>query len=968
MKKAFTWFLCACMVMSLLFVQPISVSAAVIVDHLGSIDVSAVTVQNTVQPDAGYKASVEANYTNTDAFSVSTAGELAAVAALVNEGKDFRYKTITLTADINLGGSGLVETLSPPNADGEYTVAYSGNVTNAWTPIGEYPNAFDGTFDGNGKIISNMIVCIKMGDMGVYAGLFGRIESRARVHSVTISHSYVVASAAVVCIGGITGYSKGRVYSCENSASVSASAEVRSSSGGIVGRTDGAIVDCQNKGVVMSYASAEESSAFAYAGGVVGESTSSNSAGITDCQNTGTVAAKHNGHPFAGGIAGVSESSITRCSNSGEIQSQWYTGGIAALSTASVIDCANAGSILYGGRSGGIVSHNKGSISNALNSGDVYTTWVAAGIVADNEGYISHSVNRGSVANLPSIDPAALGGIVGANSGHLSDCLNTGFIQARGQGFASAGGIAAAHFSGDIQDCMNIGELSAMSQAEAYSGGIVSTAFTGNAIISNCLNVGNMEATSLAVDSSAASQAGGIVGIVNDYDSSPFVVRNCLNVGSVVSSAPYSLGGSILAGGIIAQYGNIHDSVNLGNVTATGGSAVGHGLVSDAYSLTNSFFQSNVDGTAQNNHASLKENLVASNYRTYIDEVSAETKSIFSGTEAAINAVWYFAPRGTGILPQLRSHMMDKTLLSIANPSALVDVENGTPASDIELPSSVMLQTDGGEIPADVTWNMAANSYNPATKTEQSFGVSGTVALPTGVVNTNNVPLTVSVDVTVLAAVEEPETPNPQVYTISFNAGDGQVIPASALTSTDGMLAVYPTPTRSGYSFGGWFNSVTGSTEMTSGSVYTEDTTIYAKWTKEEASAPAADALQPIVLTIDSMLVVRGKELLPDPPVAPQIINGRTMLPFRYLIQTLLGGTVDWNDATRTVRASINGIDFRMTIGDENIFVGGDILTYGQAPVIVDGYTLVPLRAFEAAVERIAWNATTRQVEVFAQE
>ena len=966
MKKVFTWFLCVSMVMSLMFVQPVSVSAADTVEHLGSIDVSAVTVHSTVQPDAGYKASVEANYTNTDAFTVSTAGELAAIAALVNEGKDFRHKTITLTADINLGGSGLVETLSPLNADGEYTVAYSGNVTNAWTPIGEYPNAFDGTFDGNGKTISNMIVYIKMGDMGVYAGLFGRIESRARVHSVTMNHSYVVASAAVVCIGGIAGYSKGRVYNCENSASVSARAEVRSCAGGIVGRTDGAIVDCQNKGVVMSYAPSEETSEFAYAGGIVGESTSNNSSGITDCQNMGSVAAINVAVPAAGGIAGVSESSITRSSNSGEIQSWWYTGGIAASSTGSVIDCANAGSILYGGRTGGIVSNNTGSISNALNSGDVYTTWVAGGIVADNEGYISQSVNHGSVSGLPSIPVAILGGIVGVNWTQISNCLNTGAIQARGQDNASAGGIASALFSGNIQDCMNIGELSAMSPKDAYSGGIASVGYTGSAIISNCLNVGNMEVTSVSVDSSAYSMSGGIIGIVRDFDSSPFIVRNCLNVGTVVASAPYSQGGSVYSGGIIAQHGTVQNSVNLGDVTATGGSSLAHGLVNDAYSLTNSFFQSAVNGTAQNNHASLKDSLVASNYRTYTDETSNTRNNVFSGTEAAINAVWYFATTGSGILPQLRSHMMDKTLQSVVNPSALTDVANGTPVADIELPRTVMLVTDGGEVPTEVTWNLGDSSYNPATKTEQSFAVNGSVALPTGVVNTNNVPLTTSINVTVLAAVEEPEVPTSHVFTITFNAGDGQVTPASAPTSADGTLAVYPTPSRNGYSFDGWFNSATGNTKMTPSAVYTEDTTIYAQWTKDEVSVPAIDITQPIVLTIDSMLVVRGKELLPDPPVSPQIISGRTMLPFRYLIQTLLGGTVDWNDATRTVRASINGIDFRMTIGEESIFVGGEILTYGQAPVIVDGYTLVPLRAFEAAVELITWNADTRQVEVFA--
>jgi hypothetical protein len=44
---------------------------------------------------------------------------------------------------------------------------------------------------------------------------------------------------------------------------------------------------------------------------------------------------------------------------------------------------------------------------------------------------------------------------------------------------------------------------------------------------------------------------------------------------------------------------------------------------------------------------------------------------------------------------------------------------------------------------------VAACSYNPATITEQIFTVNGTAALPSGVVNTNNISLAVIISVTV---------------------------------------------------------------------------------------------------------------------------------------------------------------------------------------------------------------------------
>ncbi|GGB72236.1 hypothetical protein [Fictibacillus barbaricus] len=51
------------------------------------------------------------------------------------------------------------------------------------------------------------------------------------------------------------------------------------------------------------------------------------------------------------------------------------------------------------------------------------------------------------------------------------------------------------------------------------------------------------------------------------------------------------------------------------------------------------------------------------------------------------------------------------------------------------------LVTDAGSKNANVTWNVDAANYDPALKIEQTFTVNGTVTLPAGVVNPNNVTL-----------------------------------------------------------------------------------------------------------------------------------------------------------------------------------------------------------------------------------
>ncbi len=96
----------------------------------------------------------------------------------------------------------------------------------------------------------------------------------------------------------------------------------------------------------------------------------------------------------------------------------------------------------------------------------------------------------------------------------------------------------------------------------------------------------------------------------------------------------------------------------------------------------------------------------------------------------------------------------DKILQSITAPTALTSVTNGTAktAEALGLPSTVTVVTDQGEVSADVAWAVDAAAYNPVTTTAQTFSVSGTVTLPSGVANTNNIALTTSISVTVNAA------------------------------------------------------------------------------------------------------------------------------------------------------------------------------------------------------------------------
>ena len=89
-------------------------------------------------------------------FNISNASQLAGLAKLVNEGKDFSGITIKLDNDISLyGGDG----------EGDYR---------EWTPIGTADHPFKGNFDGNGKTITGLT--LSGGIEASNVGLFGVVD------------------------------------------------------------------------------------------------------------------------------------------------------------------------------------------------------------------------------------------------------------------------------------------------------------------------------------------------------------------------------------------------------------------------------------------------------------------------------------------------------------------------------------------------------------------------------------------------------------------------------------------------------------------------------------------------------------------------------------------------------------------------------------------------------------------------
>ena len=97
-----------------------------------------------------------------------------------------------------------------------------------------------------------------------------------------------------------------------------------------------------------------------------------------------------------------------------------------------------------------------------------------------------------------------------------------------------------------------------------------------------------------------------------------------------------------------------------------------------------------------------------------------------------------------------------------------------------------------------------------------------------------------------------------------------------------------------------------------------------------------------VVMSIGShQIVINDKTATIDSE--PIIKDNRTYVPFRALAEAF-GAKVDYDDADRTVTATLNGTTVVMTIGSNTYTVNGATQTMDVAPFISGDRTMVPVR------------------------
>ena len=180
----------------------------------------------------------------------------------------------------------------------------------SWTPIGtSYTNRYQGTFDGNGKTISNLYI---INAAAGYVGFFGYAE-KGSIKNITFDNAKVNSTTQYT--GILAGFEE--LCIIENIKTLAnCSVEGKEDVGGIAGRASGDIGNCENHAMVNGANSV---------GGIVGDYRESGKS-IISCANYGVLTGTGN---YVGGIAGNFDSgTIQNCANYGDVTGTNYVGNL----------------------------------------------------------------------------------------------------------------------------------------------------------------------------------------------------------------------------------------------------------------------------------------------------------------------------------------------------------------------------------------------------------------------------------------------------------------------------------------------------------------------------------------------------------------------------------------------------------------------------------------------------------------
>lgn len=283
----------------------------------------------------------------------------------------------------------------------------------------------------------------------------------------------------------------------------------------------------------------------------------------------------------------------------------------------------------------------------------------------------------------------------------------------------------------------------------------------------------------------------------------------------------------------------------------------------------------------------------------------------------------------------------------------------GKALSNSKLSGGVVLDAAGKELPGTFSWQDDSEVMKATGNYTRNI-----VFIPNDTAHYNSVELDVEVVVYKISQVSAVNYYT--YYTVSYQTNGGSSVASARVRS--GYTASEPdAPERADYNFAGWYTDKNFKNAYNFSSKVTSNITLYAKWVKKDNSA------NEIILTIGSKNArVFGKRVSND--VAPLIVNDRTMLPARFVAESL-GAKVSWNEEEEIV--TISGFHLKtgkpitilITIGSDKATVNGKTVTLDSSAFLQNDRTYTPIRFIsEELGAEVEWIEDDEQVIITRPE
>ena len=107
-----------------------------------------------------------------------------------------------------------------------------------------------------------------------------------------------------------------------------------------------------------------------------------------------------------------------------------------------------------------------------------------------------------------------------------------------------------------------------------------------------------------------------------------------------------------------------------------------------------------------------------------------------------------------------------------------------------------------------------------------------------------------------------------------------------------------------------------------------------------------------------------SKEIDPGMGTVPVIKNERTLVPVAIIVEEM-GGTVEWDDATKTATLKLNDDTIKLTIGSTTAYLNDVATELDVEPEIINDRTMLPIRFIAESFKfSVLWDGETQTIVI----